>query len=130
GLPFFFMEELEPAFALLAPAGAFFLLRRRELRLRAAVVLLAGAGSALAAVIGGLDPANPDVRGYLGPALAVAALLSATAIVVAAPLARRAWIPPALAGALFIGALSRFPVPSEYPGLRRSAAADLVVGRL
>jgi hypothetical protein len=129
-LPFFFMEELEPAFALLAPVGLFFLLRRRDLRLRAGVVLVAGVGSAAAALIGGLDPANPDVRGYLGPALAVVALLSATALVVAAPLARRPWVAPALAGALLLGAASRFPAPSSYPGLRHAAAADLVLGRL
>jgi hypothetical protein len=46
------------------------------------------------------------------------------------PLARRPWLPPALAAAVVLGAASRFPAPSHYPGLRRAAAADIVVGRM
>jgi hypothetical protein len=127
-LPFVLAEELEPAFALLAPAGLFFLLRRA--RLPAIVVLVVGAGSAAAALIGGLDPGNPDVRGYLGPAIAVTALLAGCAVAaLLVPASRRRWLAPSLAAALAIGALTRFPM-GGYPGLRRAHAADALAGRL
>jgi hypothetical protein len=131
-LPFFFMQELEPALALLAPIGALFLLRRPGLRLPAAVVMVAGAGSVAAAVVGGLDPANPDVRGYLGPAFAVGALLAGAAVVAGLiPLRRgRARLALALSALMVAGALTRFPAGATYPGLRRAAAADVTAGRL
>jgi hypothetical protein len=157
-LPFFFMQELEPALALLAPLGAFFLLRGpaarsdvrapaappprsagervgvRGHRLPAVVLLAAAAGSIGAALVAGLDPANPDVRGYLGVSIAVAALLAGAAVVAGlVPLARagrRAWIAPALGGLLAAGALTRFPAGGVYPGLRHAAAADVAVGRM
>jgi hypothetical protein len=131
-LPFFFMEELEPAMALLAPVGAVLLLRRRPGRLAAVCVLVGGAGSIAAALIGGLDPANPDVRGYLGVAIAVGALLAGAAVVAGLGAVKRGppWLPAALAALLAAGALTRFPSPGAYPGLRRSAAADVAVGRM
>jgi hypothetical protein len=125
-LPFVLAEELEPAFAVLAPAGVFFLLRRA--RLSGAVVLVGGLGAAAAAVIAGLDPGNPDVRGYLGPAIAVTAVLSGCAVAACLiPMGR--WVRPALAAALCIGALTRFPL-GGYPGLRHAHAGDVLAGRL
>jgi hypothetical protein len=142
-LPFFFMQELEPALAVLAPIGAFVLLRRpggRLLlrspggRLPAVVVLAVAAGSIGAAMVAGLDPANPDVRGYLGVSIALAALLAGAAVIAGliplARSARRAWLAPALAGLLAGGALTRFPAGGAYPGLRHAAAADVFVGRM
>jgi hypothetical protein len=133
-LPYFFMQELEPALAVLAPCGVFFLLRRREARLPAALVVVAGAGSIAAALVGGLDPANPDTRGYLGPAFAVAALLAGAAVVAGLGqlrlAARHTWLAPALAGLLVGGSLTRFAPDRAYPGLRDAVTADAMVGRM
>jgi Protein of unknown function (DUF2723) len=133
-LPFFFMQELEPAVAVLVPLGAF-LLRGTGRRLPLAVVLVAAAGSIAAALVGGLDPANPDVRGYLGVAVAVAALLAGAAVSAGLwHLERRArpwpWLAPALAAVLVAGALARFPAGDAYPGLRHAAAGDVTAARM
>jgi hypothetical protein len=130
--PFVFMEELEPVFAVLAPLGMIALLRRPATRLPAVVALVSWAGSLGAALYGGFDPANPDVRGYLGPAIALTALFSGAALAAGLiPLVRwrRPWLTPLLAGALAVGTFTRFPGGDHYPGLRRAAAADQLAGR-
>ncbi len=129
-LPFVLMEELEVALALLAPAGAFFLMRRRALRLPGAVVLVAWAGSAVSALNGGFNAQNPDIRGYLGVAIALTALLATIGIAVLLVWFGRPRLRPALAVLLLAGALTRFPSGNAYPGLRQAAAADTVAGRL
>jgi hypothetical protein len=47
-------------------------------------LLLAGAGTLGAAMIGGFEPSNPDKRGYLGVAVAALAVLAAPALLVIA----------------------------------------------
>jgi hypothetical protein len=129
-LPFVFFEELELVFALLAPAGLYFLVRRSSSRPAATAIAVAAAGSMLAALVGGLDPGNPDIRGYLGPAIALVAVLSACAIATGLGLLRWSKLRALLAVLFLAGAASRFPSPSQYPGLRRASAADAEVRSL
>ncbi len=126
-LPFLPIEELEKIFALMAPAGAYFLLRRAKSRVFGIAVLIGTAGSMTAALVGGLDPGNPDIRGYLGPALALIAVLSGTALAVATAIFRPKRLRTILALAFLVGALTRFPWPARYPGLRNARAADFEV---
>jgi hypothetical protein len=131
-LPFVLMEELEVVFALLAPLGMVFLLRRPGARLPGLVALVSWAGSIAAALYAGFDPANPDVRGYLGPAIALTSLFSISAVAAGLiPLARRSpWLAPALAAALALATVTRFPAGGSYPGLRHAATADWLTGEL
>ncbi|MGC9984380.1 MAG: DUF2723 domain-containing protein [Polyangia bacterium] len=129
-LPFLPMEELGEAFALLAPAGLYFLLRRRGSRWPGIALLVAAAGSMVAGLIGGLAPANPDIRGYLGSAFALVAVFSAAAILFGLTVFRLARLRPLLAALLLLAALSRFPSPSRYPGLRDSSAGDATTGHM
>jgi hypothetical protein len=132
-LPFVLMEELEVVFAVLAPIGLVFLVRRPGARLAALALTAAWAGSMAAALIGGFDPANPDVRGYLGPAIALTALFSTTAVAAGLmPMRRWAlpWLTPLLAGWLALAPLTRFPHGDVYPGLRHAATADALMGEL
>jgi hypothetical protein len=129
-LPFLPMEELGEVFALLAPAGLYFLLRRRDSRFAGLAVLVATGGSLVAALIGGLTPSNPDIRGYLGPAFALVAVFSGTAILFGLTGLRLARFRPILAALLLVSALSRFPQPSQYPGLRNSTAGDAAAGQV
>lgn len=123
-LPFVLLEELTPVFALVALGGGYFLLRRREARVVGVALLLGAAGSMGAALIGGLDPGNPDIRGYLGPALALVAVASGSALAVGIALFRAVRLRVGLAALFLLAALSRFPAPAEPPGLRRAYAAD------
>jgi len=129
-LPFLPMEELGEVFALLAPAGLYFLLRRARSRGPGLALLVATAGSMVAALIGGLAPANPDNRGYLGAAFALVAVFSGAAILFGLTVFRLARVRPLLAGLLLALAISRFPVPDQYPGLRNSAAGDATTGQM
>jgi hypothetical protein len=123
-LPFLPIEELGSVFALLAPAGAYFLLRRAASRVTGLSLLACAAGSMVAALVGGLDPSNPDIRGYLGPAFALVAVLSGTAITVGAAFFRMQRLRDVLVLVFLASALSRFPSPGQYPGLRHAHAAD------
>jgi hypothetical protein len=124
-LPFLPLEELTAVFALIAPAGAYFLLRRSESRTVGLAVLLGAAGSMLAALVGGMDPSNPDIRGYLGPAFALIAVCSGVAVAVGTAFFRVRRLRVALALIFFVGALTRFPSPDAYPGLRQAHAAEI-----
>jgi hypothetical protein len=84
----------------------------------------------VAALIGGLTPSNPDIRGYLGPAFALVAVFSGTAILFGLTGLRLARLRPILAALLLVSALSRFPQPNQYPGLRHSTAGDAVAGQV
>ncbi|MBN2573157.1 MAG: DUF2723 domain-containing protein [Deltaproteobacteria bacterium] len=123
-LPFLPLEELTLAFALIAPAGAYFLLRRSPSRVAGLALLLGALGSLIAALVGGLDPGNPDIRGYLGPAFALIAVCSGIAIAVGTALFRLRPLRLILAVVFLLGALTRFPSPARYPGLRGAQAAD------
>jgi len=130
--PFVLVEELM-VLAVLAPAGMFFFLRRRPTRLAGLVVLVSWAGSSAAALYGGFDSANPDVRGYLGPAIALTALFCAGAVAAVLMVLRRwtgPWLAPAVSAALVLLALVRFPPGAHYPGLRRTSTADRMTGDL
>jgi hypothetical protein len=129
-LPFLPIEELTTIFALLAPAGAYFLLRRAESRVAGIALVVGTAGSMAAALAGGLDPGNPDIRGYLGPALALIAVCSGIAVTVGTAILRWRQLRSVLALLFLAGALTRFPAPSQYPGLREARAADFEVRRL
>jgi hypothetical protein len=124
------MEELGEVFALLAPAGLYFLLRRARSRLTGLALLVAAAGSMGAALIGGLAPANPDNRGYLGAAFALVAVFSGAAVLFGLTVFRLVRLRPLLGGLLLAVALSRFPLPSQYPGLRNSTAGDWAAGQM
>jgi len=123
-LPFLPLEELTTVFALIAPAGAYSLLRRSESRTIGIAVLVGAAGSTIAALIGGMVPDNPDIRGYLGPAFALIAVCSGIAIAVGIAFFRLPAMRFVMALVFFAGALTRFPSPSQYPGLRHASAAD------
>jgi hypothetical protein len=129
-LPFLFVEELGAVFAVVAPAGAYFLLRRSASRMASVAVLVAMAGSMAAALAGGLDPGNPDIRGYLGPALAGTAVLSGAAVMVGLAVSRWKRAGVVLAAVMLLGAVARFPSPALYPGLADARAADAEVRRL
>ncbi len=96
-LPFLPMEELGALFALLAPAGLYFLLRRSRSRVPGLALLVAAGGSMVAALIGGLAPSNPDIRGDPGPAFALVAVFSGAAILFGLTVFRLARLRPLLA---------------------------------
>ncbi len=129
-LPFLLIEELGLAFALLAPAGAYFLLRRSTSRIPGVAVLLTMAGSMAAAVVGGMDPGNPDIRGYLGAAIACTAILSGVAVLVGLAVFRWSHLRLPLAAVLLVVAVTRFPKPTRYPGLGQARAAESNVREL
>ena len=129
-LPFLPMEELGEVFALLAPAGLYFLLRRARSRWAGLSLLVAAGGSMVAALIGGLTPANPDIRGYLGPAFALVAVFSGAAILFGLTVFRLVRLRVLLAALLFVLAISRFPSANQYPGLRNSTTGDAVTGQI
>jgi hypothetical protein len=123
-LPFLLIEELGLVFAVVAPAGAYFLLRRSSSRIPGVAVLLAMAGAIAAALVGGLDPGNPDIRGYLGPAVACMAVLSGVAVMVGLAVFRWGQLRLPLAAVLLLAAATRFPSPTQYPGLADARAAE------
>ncbi len=129
-LPFLPMEELTEVFALLAPLGAYLLLRRRETRLPGLALSVGCAGSLAAALIGGMAPLNPDTRGYLGSAFALLAVLSGLTLLAGLSVFRWTRWRPLLAGLLVVGALTRFPSSATYPGLRASTAGDAAADQL
>ena len=129
-LPFLLIEELGTVFALIAPAGAYFLLREKATRPIGAAVLVAMAGSIAAALVGGLDPTNPDIRGYLGPAIACVAVFSGVAVTVGLAVFRLKRARAFLAAILLVATLTRFPSPTGYPGLAGARAADFNVHQM
>jgi hypothetical protein len=122
-LPFMLIEELGLGCTLLAPAGAYLLLRRSAARMPAVAVLLTAAGSLGAALVGGVDPGNPDIRGYLGPAIAGTAVLCGVALTIGLAHFRRERARAVLAVILLAAAVARCPGPTRYPGLARARAA-------
>lgn len=78
--PFVLFEEI----GLLAPLALLGLalgLTRRSGRRPLGALAAAAAGALLAALRGGFDPQNPDIRGYLGLSFAALAVLGAAAVV-------------------------------------------------
>jgi hypothetical protein len=122
-LPFLPIEELDKLFALLAPAGAYFMLRRPNTRMAGVATLVGIAGSMAAALIGGLDPANPDIRGYLGPAIGLIAVLSGVTLAVGLAVFQARKVRAVLVLVFLAGALSRAPT-TGYPSLRYAGAVD------
>jgi len=86
--------------------------------------LVGMAGSMTAALVGGLDPANPDIRGYLGPAIALVAACSGIALTVGTAVVRAKHLRVVLVLVFVASSLAQFPSPSQYPGLGHARAAD------
>jgi hypothetical protein len=78
----------------------------------------------IAALVGGLDPGNPDIRGYLGPAFALIAVCGGVAIALGTALFRLRQMRIVLGVVFLGGALTRCPAPAQYPGLRQAHAVD------
>jgi hypothetical protein len=73
--PLMLIDELSAPLAILALGAGYVFLRERQGKWPPVVV--AGLGAFAAALVGGLDPGNPDIRGYLGVTLATAPVLAA-----------------------------------------------------
>lgn len=129
-LPFLFMEEIGLGATLLAPVGLLVLLRRRATRIDGGVIGIAALGSVIAALIGGIDPSNPDIRGYLAPALACAVVLAAHGLrEILASLPLRARLPIAVLA--LVGALvPRAVAHAGHRGLGQARAADRAAAEL
>lgn len=80
-LPFLFVEELGRIGLFLALVGFYVLLRKRTVR-TAAVGPIFAVGCVLfgAAVVGGIDPSNPDIRGYLGVVIGIGCAMVAIGV--------------------------------------------------
>lgn len=123
-LPYLPMEELGPPLALIAFFGVYLVLRTTSSRIAGVGLLLGAAGSFVAALIAGMDPSNPDTRGYLVPALGMVSIFSGIALSFAIARFGLLRLRLVLALIFLIGALSRFPAPGNYPGLRHAQAAS------
>ncbi len=76
-LPFLFVQELGLPVVLCALLGVYALVRLSAAgRWHVFPLLVCAAGAVGSGLLGGLDPHNPDVRGYLGAGFAVAAVFS------------------------------------------------------
>ncbi len=129
--PFVFIEELGPVLALLAVAGALFSLRARGTRLLGATLLVALAASSAAALQAGFDAQNPDIRGYLGVALAAAAVLAGMGALPLLAVARKTR--PAIVGSVALlaaVALHAFPIPTGLNLHDRTSAARVAADLL
>jgi len=84
----------------------------------------------VAALIGGLAPANPDNRGYLELPLRWLRYFSGAAILFGLTVFSPHAFAPAAGWLLLVLAISRFPQPNQYPGLRDSTAADAATGQM
>ena len=125
-LPFVVGEEIGIPLVLLAVAGLLHLLRGSAARPLGVPLAIALAGSALAAIGAGFDPHNPDIRGYLGVALAAAAILGAAGLAaLVAPTSRRSAATVAAGALAAATALHVLPIPAQAD-LRRAEAADLI----
>jgi hypothetical protein len=97
------IEQLTPVVFLAALAGAYFLLRRREGRRTAALLVGVAVCVSLGPALVEFDPQNPDAYGYLLPALAALALLALAGLaIVAEALPPRLQLVAALAAAALV----------------------------
>ncbi len=125
-LPFAIAEEIGLPLLLLAVAGVLYVVRTPAARRSGLPLLAALAGSAVAAVAAGFDPHNPDIRGYLGVALAATAALGAVGLTAFAGAIRRTWVGGAAALALALGTAAHvLPIP-RWVDLYRAEAADRI----
>jgi hypothetical protein len=126
GLPFMFAQEIGIA-ALCFAAMGFYVLARFSAagRFRALTLFCCGGGAVLSALAGGLDPHNPDVRGYLGCAFAVATIFASAGVCALAArmpaVAARVAVSAAMAVALLAAPLWAFATHREV----RSGIRDL-----
>ncbi len=125
-LPFVLMDELSLPLALLALAGAYALFRRAATRPIAAAVVTAVVGSIGAGLVAGLDPNNPDVRGYLGAAIAALAALAAAGAAFLLLLVRRRGWQIGVAGVLLALVVVRGAPIYPTASLRGAQAAQIV----
>jgi Protein of unknown function (DUF2723) len=128
-LPFVLLEEIGPLLVL-GLVGAGLALRARASRRPALGGTVLAAGAMLGALAAGLDPSNPDIRGYLAPALAALAVFGAGALALLLGFLRRPRLAAAGAASMLLItttiALSRVPAVS----LNATEAADADVSRL
>jgi hypothetical protein len=129
-LPFAIGEEVGLPLLLLALAGLYHVVRSPRARRPGLPLAIALAGSALAAVGAGFDPHNPDIRGYLGVALAGTAILGVAGLTaVVAPIGRR-WVATVAAAALTAAATwHALPIPTRVD-LHAAAAADTIAAEM
>ena len=128
-LPFVLLEELGPLL-LLGLVGAGLALRAPAARRPALAGAVLAAAGMLGALAAGLDPSNPDIRGYLAPALAALAAFAAAALAPLLGFFRRPRATAGVAAAILLAtttfALWRVPAAS----LNATEAADADVYRL
>gem|GEM_PF-1370444 len=80
-LPFMFAQEVGIAALCFAALGLYMLVRSSAAgRFRTLTLFCCGGGAVLSALAGGLDPHNPDVRGYLACAFAVATIFASVGV--------------------------------------------------
>jgi hypothetical protein len=129
-LPFVLIDELSLAGALVALAGVYLGLRARTTRASTIALVATAAGAIGAALVGGFDPANPDIRGYLGPAIAALATLAAIGLSLALAAIARARL-AAAAAALALAAVAARGALAVGPARERlGRAPDALVGEL
>lgn len=125
--PFVVIEEVGMALALVALAGLFFGVRTPRARLATVGLALAALGASLAALRAGFDPHNPDIRGYLGVALAAVAILGSAGAVPLVIVARGRGVAVTASVALLVAVLfhhlgARRFTPVEARGADQVAA--------
>ena len=127
-LPFVLLEELG-ALSALALLGLALGLLRPAARNKVGVLAAVTAGALLAALRAGLDPHNPDIRGYLGLGLAGLALLGVLGLAILLGELRRPRLHLVIATALVMlttgAGLLRLPDSS----LARARAADVATAQ-
>ncbi len=128
--PFVLIEELGLAVILLGLFAAYAALRRARSRAMGIALLGTAAGSITAALVGGFDPQNPDIRGYLGPALAAFAVLATVGLTLLLTFLRfpglRAVVPALLYALALFDARDNLLAASK----RQTLAADREAGEL
>lgn len=129
-LPFVLIEELSLAGALVALAGVYLGFRLPGARRATAALVAAAAGAIVAALVGGFDPANPDIRGYLGPALAALAVLAGTGLARALGFVGRRRVAVGAAAVALAFVAGRGALAIEPASARLGRGADALVGEL
>jgi hypothetical protein len=125
-LPFVLLEELGPL-AVLGLVGAGLALRAPASRPWAIALATLAGGAMLAALGAGLDPLNPDIRGYLGLGLAALAVFAAAGLAPLLGFLRRSRLATGLATAALALTVGYGLAGAPAVSLRATDAPDAVV---